>query len=1077
MRAGWLDRCLAGGTVAWLLALIVIWLPAGMALRAADEVAGDAALVAAPSPEEVEFFEKHVRPVLAAKCFSCHGPNQQKGGLRLDSRAALLAGGDSGPAIVVGEPAESLLVDAVNHGDLVQMPPQGKLPERERLSLARWVRMGAPWPPGAQQPAAPAPDDANRAAEQPGPRDWTDEDRSHWAFQPIARPDPPVVQDAAWCRSPIDHFILAKLAAAGLKPAPRADKRTLVRRITFDLTGLPPTPAEVDAFVADELPDAVARLVDRLLATPQYGERWGRHWLDVARYADSNGMDENLAFGEAHRYRDYVVAAFNRDLPYNQFIREQLAGDLLPPETSADSASEAVRRNERLVATGFLCIGPKMLAEDDPVKMEMDIIDEQVDTLGQAFLGLTLGCARCHDHKFDPLSQADYYALAGIFKSTQTMENFTVVARWQERPLVTPEVEQRLAGHEGQVAKLKERIAQRVAQGTDELVAAARASAADYLATATALLAQQSALACVNPVADEGRAPGARVLEAEAYTRGNLVKDFELYGPGIGVVYNRGELPNFVEFDLDIADAQTGAYQFELRYAAASSRPIEVLLDGVPVLLSTAERVTGSWTPESQSWQPVAMLLLDAGKHTLRLERDGPFPHVDKLALAPRDWPEGASRGGRRTLEATATEQGLVPHFLAHSVRWLLARSANQLPVGVDEALADAAGPFVPRAGLEGSFAPDTTAELATLREELAALEKSAPVAPRGMAVSDRSPQILCIHIRGSHLNLGAEMPRGFPSVLDRALPDAPPIAPEHSGRLELADWIARGDHPLTGRVIVNRVWLWHFGEGLVRTPDNFGRLGEAPTHAELLDWLTGWFVEHGWSIKALHRLIMTSSTYQMSAAYDADSATRDADNRLWWRFNRRRLEAEELRDAILATSGRLDLAPGGSLLVTKNREYVAGTASVNPTSYASRHRSIYLPVVRSALYDVFQAFDFPDPSVLMGRRDRTTVAPQALFMLNSSLVLDESRAWAEHLLSEPIEPQIAADDARLQRIYQTALCRAPSGDEVARAKQFLTASERQWREQDHDETEARLRAWAGLCRTFWGSNEFVFVD
>ncbi|MBX9788779.1 MAG: DUF1553 domain-containing protein [Pirellulales bacterium] len=1076
MRAGWSDRCFAGGG-AWLLASVLVWVPAGFPVRAADDTAVDIATEAPPTPEQIKFFERHVRPVLAAKCFSCHGPNQQKGGLRLDSRAALLAGGDSGPAIVVGEPAESLLVDAVNHGDLVQMPPQGKLPERDRLSLARWVRMGAPWPPGAPQQAAPAPEDAEHADAQPGPREWTDEDRAHWAFQPIARPAPPAVQDVAWCRSPIDHFILAKLEAAGLKPAPPAEKRTLVRRITFDLTGLPPTPAEIDAFSADDSPDAVARLVDRLLATPQYGERWGRHWLDVARYADSNGMDENLAFGEAHRYRDYVVAAFNRDLAYDQFIREQLAGDLLPPEPGADSASETDRRNERLVATGFLCIGPKMLAEDDPVKMEMDIIDEQVDTLGQAFLGLTLGCARCHDHKFDPLSQGDYYALAGIFKSTQTMENFSVVARWQERPLVTPEVEQQLAAHERQVAELNERVAQRVTRANDELIAAARARAADYLAAAAALVAQQSARADVGIAPDEGRTPGAIVLEAEAYARGNLVKDFELYGAGIGVVYNRGELPNFIEFDVEITDAQAGAYQLDLRYAAASSRPIEVLLDGVPVLLSTAERVTGSWTPETQSWQPAARLLLDAGKHTLRFERDGPFPHVDKVVLAPRDWPERASRGGRRTLQAAGAEQGLVPHFLAHSVKWLLSRSSNQQLIGVEEVLADAAGPFVARTGLEGSYVAEATAELVKLREELTTLEKSAPVAPRGMAVSERSPQNLCIHIRGSHLNLGAEMPRGFPSVLDRALPDTPAIAPGHSGRLELADWIAQADHPLTARVIVNRVWLWHFGEGLVRTPDNFGCLGEAPTHPELLDWLAGWFVEHGWSIKALHRLMMTSSTYQMSAAYDADAASRDADNRLWWRFNRRRLEAEELRDAILATSGRLDPTPGGSLLVTKNREYVAGTASVNPTSYASHHRSIYLPVVRSALYDVFQAFDFPDPSVLMGRRDRTTVAPQALFMLNSSLVLEESRAWAERLLAGQSGAGQSGNAARINDLYRTALGRSASEGEIERAEAFLVASERQWREHEVDEAEARLRAWAGLCRTVWGSNEFVFVD
>jgi len=1095
MRAGWLGRCLPRADAAcwapvrrWLLASILCSLPALSTSWAAEDVAATDATAPEPTPEQVEFFEKHVRPVLVAKCFSCHGPNQQKGGLRLDSRAALLAGGDSGPAIVLGDDAaESLLVDAVNHGDIVQMPPQGKLPERDRLSLARWVQMGAPWPPGANPGQNPGEEPSDAAsAGAVAPREWTDEDRAHWAFQPLAKGPLPAVQNAEWCRSPIDRFILAKLEAAGMQPARSADKRTLVRRITFDLIGLPPTPAEVEAFLADDSPEAVARLVDRLLATPQYGERWGRHWLDVARYADSNGMDENLAFGEAHRYRDYVVEAFNRDLPFDEFVREQLAGDLLPesesPGTSSDlnESQRAVERTiERTVATGFLCLGPKMLAEDDPVKMEMDIIDEQVDALGQAFLGLTLGCARCHDHKFDPISAADYYALAGIFKSTQTMENYTVVARWQERPLVTPDVERQLAEHEQQLAAAKLRVDERVARANDELISEARARAADYLAAAAALIAQQPALASKSPAPDGGLTPGSIAFEAEAYVRGNLAKDLDLYGQGIGVVFNRGELPNFIEFDLELSEDQAGAYGLELRYAAAESRPIRVLLDGVPILPATAERVTGSWNPDTQAWQPVALLLLDTGKHTLRLDRNGPFPHVDKLALVPRAWPDGAPRSGRRTLAAAAADEGLVPSFLALSVTWMLDRAVRQQPTAVEDAIADAAGPFVAHTGIEANYTAAATAELATLRESLSALEKAAPVVPRGMAVSDRAPQNLRIHIRGSHLNLGAEVPRGFPSVLANVLPDAVPPPPDCSGRLELANWITRADHPLTSRVIANRVWLWHFGEGLVRTPDNFGRLGEAPTHPELLDWLAGWFVEHGWSIKALHREIITSAAYQMSAEFNADFATRDADNRLAWRFNRRRLDAEELRDAILATSGRIDLTPGGSLLVTKNREYVAGTASVNPTSYDSRRRSIYLPVVRSALYDVFQAFDFPDPSTLMGRRDRTTVAPQALFMFNSALVLDESRAWAERLLGEKTEQQDATtgDAARLNQIYQAALSRGATTDEIARAQAFLAASARQWREQGIEDSEARLRAWAGLCRTVWGSNEFVFVD
>jgi hypothetical protein len=382
-----------------------------------------------------DFFEKRVRPVLATRCYECHGPKSKaRGGLRLDSRAALLRGGDHGPALVPGKPEQSFLLRVLRHDADVKMPPRAKLPAGEIADLTAWVKQGAPWPGDAatQTPAA-----EDRTA-------FTREQQSFWAFQrPVAVPVP-IVKDTQRVQSPLDVFVLARLEAKGLRPAPPADRRTLIRRATFDLIGLPPSPQEVDAFLRDPSPDAFARVVDRLLASPQYGERWGRHWLDVARFADSNGMDENLVQANAWRYRDYVIVAFNRDLPYDRFVREQLAGDLLP-------AASDEERAERIIATGFLSLGPKMLAEDDPVKMEMDIVDEQVDTLGKVFLGLTLGCARCHDHKFDPLPTADYYALAGIFKSTKTMDHFRVVAQWHERPLLSRETLARQQEHQKKV--------------------------------------------------------------------------------------------------------------------------------------------------------------------------------------------------------------------------------------------------------------------------------------------------------------------------------------------------------------------------------------------------------------------------------------------------------------------------------------------------------------------------------------------------------------------------------------------------------------------------------------------------
>jgi hypothetical protein len=705
------------------------------------------------------------------------------------------------------------------------MPPSGKLPAAEVANLAAWVKMGAPWPgtaPAKQTPAASG-------------EGFTREQKEFWAFRPPVAVAPPAVRDAAWPRNPIDHFLLAGLEAKGLRPAPPADRRTLLRRVTLDLTGLPPTPEEVRAFVADPSENAFARVVDRLLASPAYGERWGRRWLDVARYADSNGMDENLSFAHAWHYRDYVIDAFNKDKPFDRFVKEQLAGDLLPAATEAE-------RRELITATGFLTVGPKMLAEDDPVKMQMDIVDEQLDTVGQAFFGLTFGCARCHDHKFDPIPTADYYSLAGIFKSTRTMDTFTVVASWHERPLAT-------------------------------------------------------------------------------------AAEVELLG---------------------VYDAATAALRARLA-------GLERGLPALRVMAGNAARLA-------------------------------------------------------------AEKQILV------------------------------------------------------LRQAIDARDKVRPAVPMAMAVEEGTVEDLRVHVRGSHLNLGPVVPRRFPRVL--AGDEQRPLGGKQSGRLQLAEWLTRPDHPLTARVFVNRVWLGHFGEGLVRTPDNFGRLGDRPANPALLDWLAVRFVRDGWSVKKLHRLILLSNAYQMSTAYDARAAQADPDNRLFWRMNRRRMEAEQLRDSLLSVSGRLDRAMGGSLLTVPDRRYVVGTSSESYDRYDTPRRSIYLPVIRSDVFSVFQAFDFADPSVTNGRRDTTTVAPQALFMLNGKLALDESKQLAQRLLAMP------GDDAgRVSAAYERLYSRPASASDVRRALDFLKRYEQVLAGQKVAAAESRPRAWQGLCRVLLASNEFIFVE
>lgn len=791
--------------------------------------ADEPARTAPPTAEQLRFFETNVRPVLVEHCLKCHGSKKQWAGLRLDSREALLRGGDSGAAIVPGEPSKSLLIRAVRHEDEnLKMPEDGKLSDRQIADLVRWVEIGAPFPS--------SPKTAARTR-----------DPQHWAFQPPHEPRVPAVKNEAWAATTVDKFVLSKLEAAEITPAERADKRTLIRRVTFDLTGLPPTPSEIEDFLADERADAFAQVVDRLLASPAYGEKWGRHWLDVTRYADSNGLDENIAHGNAWRYRDYVVAAINRDQPFDRFLVEQLAGDLLPADGEA-------QRHEQLIATGFLSIGPKVLAEVDQAKMRMDIVDEQLDTIGRAFLGLTLGCARCHDHKFDPIDAADYYGLAGILKSTKTMDTYTKVAKWHENELPS--------------------------------------------ATLTAIRTE---------------------------------------------------------------------YESQL---AAKKRAVEEFI-------------------------------------------------------------------------AQADKQ----------VREKLAAGGNDKPPEK----------------LEPLYPDATKAELTKLREALATLEKNPPDYPAAMGVSEDEITDLAIHLRGNPLKLGDVIPRRTPPALRG--PQPPPFSKSASGRLELAQWLTDPQHPLTARVFVNRVWRWYFGAGLVRTTDNFGLLGERPSHPELLDWLARRFVADGWSLKSLHRLILNSSTYQQASSHSSDMVGRDVENRLFGRANVRRLEAEEIRDSLLAVSGQLDHAFSGSMLTVKNRGYLFDHTSIDKTDYTSRRRSLYLPVIRNHVFDLFQLLDFPDPAVPTGDRATTTVAPQALLMLNSDFVMQSADELAEQLLAETGD-----DDQRLSRLYAVAYAREPTADERSANRAFLGKIEQSLMTAEPDVEKRRRQAWSVLCHVTLAANEFIYV-
>ena len=914
------------------------------------------------SPSELDFFEKKVRPLLIERCYECHSAEEVSGGLRLDSKVGVAAGGDSGAVLVAGKPDESRLMQAVRYADReLQMPPSGKLSEAEIEVLSRWIEMGVPDPREVEPARGVSPTGMSIEA-----------GREFWSLRPVANPSLPEVKDSNWASTPIDRFVLAELDAKGLGPAAAADRRTIIRRVTFDLTGLPPTTEEVEAFVADEAEDAYAKLVDRLLASPQYGVRWGRHWLDVARYADSNGLDENLALGNAWRYRDYVIDAFNANKPFDRFLIEQLAGDLV---SGAD--------RDTITATGFLVLGAKVLAEPDREKLVMDTLDEQIDATGKAFLGLTLGCSRCHDHKFDPIKQKDYYALAAIFKSTRTFgpTNTGAIKHWNEHSFATAAEREQLKSVEAEIAAKNAAANKFKGEAVAKLRAKAREQAADYLAAAALLK------------------PSATLKEVATVASPLGLHPRILHHCRLHLEYHR---------DDKLFEAW---HQLVAKVAVESSKCEE----SEELVL---ERVSA-----------------EIGDFYRKL-----------FAEAEQAWAEAK--------KAKADTKSL----------------ADERLEGARVALNDASGFLAIPPQPEFAFDAATFAEYDRLMEEARLVESKAPDETAAMGVADGVVLAsLPLHIRGSHRNLGDPVTRDFPLVM-RAT-EADTVLPRHqSGRLELAEWMASTQHPLTARVFVNRLWRWHFGRGLVASTENFGALGDRPSHPALLDFLARHFMASGWSVKELQRMLVLSSTYQMQSAHadEGKCASVDPENLLLWKFRMQRLEAEQIRDAVLAVSGRLDVAIGGKTVPLRNRQFVFNHTSVDHTRYESLRRAAFLPVIRNNLYTLFEQFDFPDPTMPTGDRAATVVAPQALLMMNDELVMDAADAFAERLLS------VSNDDAqRLKAAYGAAVGREPTEAEELRAKEFIAKLKLTLAERGE---EAERAAWAVFCHSLMASNEFIYV-
>jgi hypothetical protein len=936
--------------------------------------------------EGIEFFETRIRPVLTEKCYKCHsaGAEKIKGGLLLDSRSGWMKGGESGSVIVPGDPEKSRLIHAVRYTDSsLQMPPKEILRASQIADFAAWVRMGAPDPRVEAKPSRIT----HRAAVT-----------NHWAFLSPRDCAPPKVKDKKWPRSPIDNFILAELEKQRLKPGRPADKRTLIRRATFDLTGLPPTPQEIEAFLADNLDNAFVNVVDRLLATPQFGERWGRHWLDVARYADSNGSENNLPYENAWRYRDYVVRAFNEDKPFTQFVREQLAGDLLP-------ANSEEQRYEQLIATGFLMLGPKLLFEPRKAKLQMDIVDEQIDVTMRAFLGLTVSCARCHDHKFDPVPTRDYYALAGIFASTATLASdaqpMRGPTRWRERPLAALEKARAMEEHATAVARLQA-----------SLQAAAEMK--------NALPGGVSSSELCGIVVDNQAAQLTGSWKESTYATNFIDKNYLQDG-------NTGKGQKSARFVPDLPE--TGRYEVQIAYVPRGNRA-----RNVPVTVYAAKEVRTVSIDQSE------------------------LPPIDNLFTSLGSFEFAAGTNGAVVISNQGTE-GFVT---IDAVRFV--------PASVMTAMNARTGPMAK--GKSGGTAKMDSSYYQILDDMKQLVSKTPPPVPMAMAAQDGLIGNCRINLRGDPEKLGLEVPRGFLSVLENgSLPPAS-LSTETSGRLELANWITSPQNPLTARVAVNRIWHHLFGGRLVESVDNFGALGERPTHPELLDFLALRFVEQGWSFKKTIRLLMLSSTYAMSSEFDRAAYAKDPENKLMWRMNRRRLDAEAIRDTVLAVSGSLELTMGGSLSPT-NDAPVGAVAMASNAQVASPRRSVYLPVIRNDTPDLFQIFDFADPHVITGKRHTTTAPTQALFMLNSPFMLEQSRRWAEGLIAT-----MPANDAhRVSSAYTQAFGRSATVEEVERALRFIASYQAAVEAREPLMNKRRLMVWETFCHALLASTEFRFIE
>lgn len=999
----------------------------------------------ADQPSGSDFFEQEIRPVLLEKCQKCHGPIKQESGLRVDSREALLKGGESGPAVVPGQPGEGTLLKALSHQHDVKMPPSGKLPPSTLVAMRQWVEKGAPWASNSSS-AAPTRTSAIILS-----------DRKHWAFQPIRVTEPARTGRTSWGNTEIDHWIAAGWKAKTLKPVKPASKRTLIRRATLDLTGLPPTPEEIESFLVDSRPDAFAHLVERLLASPAYGERWGRHWLDVARYADTAGDGADYPVPEAWRYRNWVIDAFQSDMPFNEFIKQQIAGDILANQNpNQDYAS-------RVIATGFLSLGKRYGYNPGPDFQHLDLADV-IESVGRSILGLSLGCARCHDHKYEPVSMEDYYALYGIFQST----------KW--------------AFPGGEEHKKPANLVPLVPPATARDLEKKKEKEVEALATKLRLLKREKGQrdgtfrAGGKDLDWEGQTPGKppttpwlsmgpNTILAEAQspylhihpkgTRGIRMSAGQA-NDGIRYVFPDPFLARasrFLHFTIDFRNLPgpgEGSYRLYLGRGVIASTALDISI-------SPREIAVGS----GQDWETVASVETNTW-HTLQIRMDTEKKTFSGF-LARANQPR-LTFGERKLAPGW---DGVLDTFICDG----LGHKKGPFPVhdldniGISEEPFSGPGETVVQVITPG---PEEKSRIQVLEAEIRSLEarsvqlQNQTTFPVAYAVSEGQAADAKIQKRGEPDKPGALVPRRFLEILG----GAPLKDRQSSGRLELAHWLVQPDNPLTARVFVNRVWQWHFGKGLVPTASDFGLRGDPPTHPELLDLLASRFIESGWSVKTLHRMIMNSHTYQLSSEDNQENALRDPENTFLWRFSRRPLEAEVVRDCLLFVSGKLNRKrPEGHPFPPVSSW---GYTIHNPfhAVYDSDHRSVYLMIQRNRRHPFLSLFDGADPNLSVAMRTPTTTPVQALYLLNSPLVHEQSLGLASRLLDRDIK-----DRNRVGFLAEITQARSCEEAEIQEATAFVQEYSQALISSGQTPQAAQKNAWAALARVYLTANAFLHLE